>query len=279
MPGVEGRQQFGTFLRARRERVRPEQVGLPKDVRRRVPGLRREELAQLAGISTDYYVRLEQGRDHQPSQQVLEALARALRLDADASAHLFALAHPVPRNGYPNSARDERIGPGLQELLDSWTTTPALVHGRRLDVLASNALGRALSPISQPGGNMLRAVFLDDDVRAAYTDLAWTTRTCVAYFRASAGSGLDHPWFADLVRELSRESEEFRVLWAQHDVQLSLNGQAGYAHPLVGTMQLRYQTAAVGTAGQTLFVVHAEPDTPDAAALARLARMSAGTSP
>ena len=276
---MEGRQQFATFLRARRERVRPEEVGLPKDVRRRVPGLRREELAMLAGISTDYYVRLEQGRDHQPSQQVLEALARALRLDADASAHLFTLAHPVPRNGYPATAPDERIGPALQQLLDSWTTTPALVHGRRLDVLASNALGRALSPIAQPGCNMLRAVFLDKEVRAAYADLAWTTRTCVAYFRASAGSDVDHPWFADLILELSRASDEFRALWSQHDVQLSLNGQAGYAHPLVGTMQLRYQTAAVGTSGQTLFVVHPEPDTPDAAALARLARMTGSPSP
>ena len=279
MPGVESRQQFATFLRARRERVRPEEVGLPSDDRRRVPGLRREELARLAGLSTDYYIRLEQGRDHQPSQQVLEALARALHLDADASAHLFTLANPAPRNGWPDTVPDERIGPVLQELLDSWTTTPALVHGRRLDVLASNRLGRALSPISEPGRNMLRTVFFDEDVRAAYTDLAWTTRTCVAYFRASAGSSLNHPWFADLVLELSRESEEFRALWAQHDVQLSLSGQAGYAHPLVGPMQLRYQTAAAGTAGQTLFLVHAEPDTPDAAALARLARITAGTSP
>jgi transcriptional regulator with XRE-family HTH domain len=276
---VEGRQQFATFLRARRERVRPDEVGLAGDVRRRVPGLRREELASLAGISTDYYVRLEQGRNHQPSQQVLEALARALRLDADASAHLFALAHPMPRNGYPDSVPHERIGPALQQLLDSWTATPALVHGRRLDVLASNPLARALSPIAQPGRNMLQTVFLDAEVRAAYTDLPWTERTTVAYFRASAGSDLDQPWFADLLQELSCESEEFRALWAEHDVQLSLNGQAGYAHPLVGTMQLRYQTAAVGTAGQTLFVVHADPDTPDAVALARLARMTADTSP
>ena len=244
--------------------MRPEEVGLPKDLRRRVPGLRREELASLAGISTDYYVRLEQGRDHQPSQQVLEALARALRLDADASAHLFTLAHPLPRNGHPDSTPDERVGPMLQQLLDSWTTTPALVHGRRLDVLASNALGRALSPSRSRGATCCGSVFLDQDVRAAYTDLAWTARTCVAYFRASAGSDLDHPWFADLVLELSRrEREEFRALWAQHDVQLSLNGQAGYIHPLVGTMQLRCRTrtAALGTAGQTLFVVHAERDT------------------
>ncbi len=226
-----------------------------------------------AGLSTDYYVRLEQGRDHQPSQQVLEALARALHLDADATAHMFTLAHPVSRNGRLDTAPEERIGPALQELLDSWATTPALVHGRRLDVLASNALGRALSPIAQPGRNMLRAVFLDDEVRAGYTDLAWTQRTCVAYFRASAGSDLDNPWFADLVQELSRESEAFRALWDQYDVQIALDGQAGYAHPLVGTMLLRYQTAALGTAGQTLFLVHAERGTPDSDALTRLAKL------
>ena len=275
MAPMEDRKQFAAFLRARRERLAPEQVGLPVDRRRRVPGLRREELAALAGLSTDYYTRLEQGRDHQPSVQVLAALAQALQLEADATTYLFALAQHVPRNGGPGIDPDERIDPVLQELIDGWATTPALVHGRRLDVLGSNAVGRALTPIAQPGRNMLRAAFLDDEVRAGYTDLLWTERITLAYFRASAGTDLDHPWFAGLVQELAQECAQFRRVWAEHDVQVALDGEKSYFHPLVGTIFVHYHTATVGTRGQTLLLLHAEPGTPDAAALARLASITA----
>lgn len=233
----------------------------------------------LAGLSTDYYVRLEQGRDHRPSDQVLESLARALRLDADATAYLFRLAHPGPRDARPLLAGEERVGPELQELLDSWTTTPTLVHGRRLDVLASNSVARVLSPLSEPGRNMLRSVFLADDVRAGYEDLNTVLHTTVAYFRAAAGGDLGEPWFAGLVAELASSSAEFRRLWAQHDVQVSLDGAIGYRHPIVGSMRLRYQTAAIGTSGQTLFMVHADPGTADADSLALLARLAGGNEP
>ena len=273
------RQQLAEFLRARRRRLKPEDVGLPVGDRRRVPGLRREEVAALAGLSADYYVRLEQGRDHRPSDQVLESLATALRLDADATGHLFALARPGPQVVRAFASIEERVDSTLQELLDGWAMTPTLVHGRRLDVLASNALALALSPLSEPGRNMLRAVFLESDVRAGYEDLDKVLETTVAYFRASAGSDLGDPWFASLVAEVSSESAEFRRLWAQHDVRAALDGQIGYRHPIVGSMSLRYQTAAVGTSGQTLFMVHADPGTPDAESLALLARLADGTEP
>ena len=271
--------QLADFLRARRQRLKPEDAGISPGDRRRVPGLRREEVAMLAGLSTDYYVRLEQGRDHRPSDQVLEALAKALRLDADATAHLFALARPGPRISRPPEASDERTGPALQALLDSWTMTPTLVHGRRLDVLASNPVARVLSPLSEPGRNMLRSMFLEEDVRAGYADLDKVLHTTVAYFRAAAGGDLDDPWFASLVAELSSASEEFRGLWARYDVQVALDGEIVYRHPIVGSIRLRYRTAAVGTAGQTLFMVYADPGTADAASLALLARLAEGSVP
>lgn len=135
--------QLAEFLRARRARMKPEDVGISDGDRRRVPGLRREELATVAGLSADYYTRLEQGRSHRPSEKVLEALARALRLDADATAHLFFLGRAVQSVASPDPKQKERVPPELRDLLDGWTTTPALIHGRWLDVLASNRLARS----------------------------------------------------------------------------------------------------------------------------------------
>src|SRR3954453_7972483 len=128
--------ELGDFLRSRRARLQPGDVGLPDFGRRRVPGLRREELAMLAGVSADYYVRLEQGRDQHPSEQVLDALARALQLDDDAAAHLHELARPTPRRRRRSAARVERVRPGLLRMMDAWPQTPAFITGRRMDVLA-----------------------------------------------------------------------------------------------------------------------------------------------
>lgn len=229
----------------------------------------------LAGVSADYYTRLEQGYDHHPSQQVLDGLARALRLDADAAAHLFALSRPAPHRPPAPTATAERVWPELQDLLDAWTMTPALVLGRGLDVLASNPLARALSPISEPGTNLVRAVFLDPEVRERYDDLETLLSSTVAHLRASAADDLSDARLDDLVAELSLESEEFRRLWARHDVRIALTGDTGYRHPVVGAMRLRYQTLAVGGSdGQTIFVVHAAPGSRDAAALARLATLA-----
>jgi transcriptional regulator with XRE-family HTH domain len=274
---VDRPHHLAQFLRARRARVRPEDVGLRGIDRRRAPGLRREELAMLAGISAGYYMRLEQGRDHRPSEQVLEALARALRLDDDATAHLFSLGRPAPPNAQPRLTGDETVGPDLQDLLDSWTTTPAFIHGRRLDVLASNALARALTPLSEPGTNLLRSWFLDLEDRKRYDDVEFVLTQAVAYFRASVGSDLDDPYLQNLVDELSRKSEEFRQIWARHDVQLGLSGEGPlYRHPVVGALHLRYRTFAVsGTEGQTLYVVSAAPGSRDAQALALLSTMVA----
>jgi transcriptional regulator with XRE-family HTH domain len=273
---VQGFVQLAQFLRARRARTNPEDVGIWDGERRRVPGLRREELAMLAGLSVDYYTRLEQGRGHRPSEQVLEALARALRLDADATAHLFLLGRAVPSVAVASSPHRELVSPELCELLDAWTATPALIHGRWLDVLASNPLARALTPLSEPGTNMLRSVFLDTDVRGRYADPEFTSASAVAYLRRNVGGDGDDPQLNALIHELSMASEDFRRLWAQHDVQSFQAGDSRFMHPVVGTMRLRYQTFAVEGAGrQTLLVVHTAPRSRDAQALTRLATMAA----
>jgi transcriptional regulator with XRE-family HTH domain len=273
---VDRSDQLAQFLRARRARTKPEAVGISDGERRRVPGLRREELATLAGVSVDYYARLEQGRGHRPSDKVLEVLARALQLDDDATAHLFVLASAVPSVASPDWFAQERAQPELQDLLDSWTTTPALIHGRCLDVLASNPLARALTPLSEPGTNMVRSVFLNPEVRERYADLEWIMATNVAYLRANIGGDADDPRLERLVRELSMASEAFRRLWMRHDVQSSLYGDAPVIHPTVGAMHLHYQTFHVdGADRQRLLVVHAAPGSPDAQALARLATLTA----
>jgi transcriptional regulator with XRE-family HTH domain len=264
--------QLGEFLRARRERVKPEDVGLSGDGLRRVQGLRREEVAMLAGISPDYYMRLEQGRDHRPSEQVLRAVARALRLDDDATHHLVTLGRPGPAAGqtWPTAAE---AAAELQDLLDAWTTVPAIIYGPRLDVLASNAVARALTPVSTPGTNMLRAVFLDPDVRGRYENIAFTEAAAVANFRAAVGNDLEDPGVKALVDELSRKSTNFAQLWARQDVRSALSGEELFFHPVVGTLQLRHRTFAVGATNTlTLLVAFAAPGSREA--LAHLARIA-----
>jgi transcriptional regulator with XRE-family HTH domain len=271
--------QLAQFLRARRQRITPHDVGLHVAGARRVPGLRREEVAALAGLSSDYYMRLEQGRDHRPSERVLRALARALQLDEDTTAYLLALGHPDDRAPVHHLAREEVVQPQLQELLDAWTTTPAFVHGRRLDVLASNAMARALTPLSMPGTNLLRSWFLDLDDRKRYADVDHVLTLAVAYFRASVGNHLDEPDVIDLIDELSVASDEFRHMWARHDVHFALSGEGPiYYHPTVGAVHLRFQSFTVdGTDRQALFVVSAAPGSRDAEALASLASMVASS--
>ena len=262
------------FLRARRARIRPEDVGVTNGDRRRVPGLRREELAALAGVSADYYTRLEQGRDYHPSEKVLEALARALQLDADATNHLFALgrlASPVPRS---RDHASETVRPEVEALIESWGT-PAFIHGRFLDILASNAAARALTRVAQPGTNMLRSMFLVREEYERYEDLEFTLARTVAYFRAAVGSELDDPYPRSLIEELSLESDDFRRLWADHDVLSSVSGSDLYLHPAVGWMRLSFQTFAIGgTDRQILFATTAEPGSRDAEALARIAELA-----
>lgn len=226
----------------------------------------------LAGISADYYTRLEQGRGHRPSEQVLAALARALGLDADATAHLYYLGRALPSVAARDARRGEGVSVELRDLLDAWTATPAIIHGRWLDILASNALARALTPLAEPGTNLLRSVFLDPDARDRYADPESTCAAAVAYLRRNVGGDVGDPELMALIDELSLASEEFRRLWAQHDVLSAQMGDSDFVHPVVGVMRLRYQTFAVEGADRlTLLVVHTTPGGPDAETLARLA--------
>jgi transcriptional regulator with XRE-family HTH domain len=266
---------LGQYLRARRELLRPEDAGLSSGGRRRVPGLRREELALLAGISPDYYLRLEQGRDHHPSVQVIDALASALQLDVDAAAHLHALARPSPDRRPP--MQSERVPASIEQLIASWPSTPAFVHGRHLDVLAANPLALALSPAFRPGINLVRAVFLDPELRNLYGDWETVARSFVARLRALVGADVDDPHLGQLVGELSGRSDEFLRLWARHDIEPASARRQVFNHPLVGALELQpVMLAIIGTEGQVLVVRQAEPDSPSERALTVLAGMALG---
>lgn len=267
---------IGEFLRARRALVQPADVGLPDTAaRRRVPGLRREELSLLAGVSVDYYVRLEQGRERHPSEQVVGALARALDLDEDMTAHLHELARPAPRRRRA-AGRRERVQPSMRRLLAQWPHTPAFVVGRHKDVLAHNALAAALSRSYTEGANLLRAVFLDPAARDFHLDWERVARDAVATLRADVGPDLDDPRLTQLVGELSLKSEEFRRLWARHDVREKGRGSKRLRHPVVGELTLDYEWLSLRTApGQTLVVYHAEPGSRSERSLALLASVAA----
>lgn len=266
------------YLRARRELVRPEDVGLSPGGRRRVPGLRREELAMLAGISPNYYLRLEQGRDRNPSAQVIDALARALQLDADATAFMHSLARPAPKR--LRAAHRERAGTSIRRLIAAWPTTPALVHDRHTNVLAANALAVALCPAFSPGSNMLRAVFVDPAMRDFYDDWDTVAEHVVAHVRGLVGREVDDPDLCELVRELSERSEDFRGLWASHEILLMSSPSQVYNHPVVGPLELQPERLAImGTNGHVLLVRHAEPGSPSERALHRLAAIAAEAVP
>jgi transcriptional regulator with XRE-family HTH domain len=226
---------LGDYLRARRALVTPEQAGIPAGGNRRVPGLRREEVAMLAGISADYYLRLERGRDKNPSAQVLEALARVLRLDDLEQEYLLGLAALRPRPRRRRKA--ERVPARLHQLLAS-VQVPAFVEGRAFDVLASNRLAVALSPRLQPGHNRLRSLLLDPEERAFQQDWTRSTEGFVAAFRKSVGDDIDNSRFVELAGELALSSERFRTLWARHDVRLLEGGTTTVNHPVVGELRL-----------------------------------------
>jgi transcriptional regulator with XRE-family HTH domain len=272
---VDSDNRIGEFLRARREQVRPEDVGLPDLGRRRVPGLRREELATLAGVSADYYVRLEQGRERHPSEQVLDALARALQLDGDATTHLHELARPAPRRRRA-AGRSERVRPELLQLMDAWPNTPAFVVGARMDILAANKLGTALHDGFRKDSNMVRLIFLDPSAREIYPDWDDVARDTVAVLRGRVGPNLDDPRLTDLVGELSLKSEEFRRLWARHDVREKTHGVKRYTHPLVGELTLSYESFTVAGAPEQMLIVYlAQPGSASEQALALLASVTA----
>lgn len=271
---------LGEYLRARREQIGPEDVGLPLSGRRRVPGLRREEIALLAGISADYYLRLEQGRDRNPSAQVLDALARALRLDEDATAHLHRLTRPERSRRHPVPRRAERAADGIRQLINTWAQTPAYIHGRLMDILAANPLAQALTPVLTPGTNLVRSIFLTPASTAAHGDWNINAEGTVAALRALVGPDVDDPALNELVGELSVRSEHFRTLWSRHEVRPKRSGTFTFEHPQVGPLELRHEKLLItDTDRQTLVVYHAEPGTPTAERLTLLASLASTPQP
>ncbi|WP_344863827.1 helix-turn-helix transcriptional regulator [Amycolatopsis ultiminotia] len=267
---------LGEYLRARRELVPPDSAGLPRLGTRRTPGLRREEVAMLAGISADYYLRLEQGRDRNPSVQVLESLARVFGLDETGTAHLLGLA--VERNRRARRRpRRETVPTGIGKLLGS-AGLPAFVEGRYFDVLAANPLAAAISPRLAAGRNRLRDVFLDRGEQALFPDWDGATAALVAGFRQSAGTDTGDPRFIELVGELSLASDRFRRLWARHDVKLREGAVVRFDHPQVGEFRLNREKLAIGgTTGMLLVMYHADRGSTDADKLALLAATVAET--
>ncbi|MET9512044.1 helix-turn-helix transcriptional regulator [Streptomyces flavidovirens] len=271
------------FLRTRRARITPEQAGLaPHGGPRRVPGLRREEVAQLAGVSVDYYIRLERGRTQGVSETVLEAVARALQLDDAERAHLFDLTQPTTaQTRRKRPLAPQRVHPVLYRTLDS-LSVPAVVQGRRTDVLAANRLAYALytdfEARPRRERNFARFVFLDEAARTLYADWDQVAGDCLAALRLYAGRHPDDPQLTELIGELSLHSDTFRRLWADHDVRAHASGVKRLHHPLVGDLTLDYVVLAVeGDPDQSLVIYTPEPASPSAEALSILASWT-GTS-
>ncbi|MFI5613728.1 helix-turn-helix domain-containing protein [Amycolatopsis sp. NPDC051903] len=276
---MSGDSELGSFLRGQRARVRPEDIGLTTGTHRRVPGLRREEVARLAGVSTDYYVRLEQGRVT-PSEVTLTAIGRVLRLDEAGIAYLIAVGRPRRSGDRRRGRTVQRVREDLRELLDAWPDQPAYVIGRRTDVLAINPLGRALLTDfeARPANdrNYLRWLLLSPEARSLYRDWSQVGSDVTAILRADAGRYPDDPRTAELVGELAMKSEQFRQWWAEHRVLAYQHGVKRFRHPVVGDLDLRYQGLIVpGADDQTVFVYSAAPGSPSAEALQLLASWSA----
>jgi transcriptional regulator with XRE-family HTH domain len=262
------------FLRSCRARITPKDAGLPlRHGTRRVPGLRREEVALLAGVSADYYIRLERGRVH-ASDAVLDAVARALALNDTEREHLYTLNRPVRPSAAP--IPPQRLRPGLRLALDSIGDVPAMVTGRRLDVLAANRLARALltdfDALPHRDRNMARFIFLDEAARTLYTSWEQAARDAVAALHLYAGRYPDDPLLAGLVSDLSTRDADFRRWWADHNVIRRSNGVKYYHHPVAGDLALGYEAfAPVGDQDQTFALHTAEPGSPSELGLRSLA--------
>jgi transcriptional regulator with XRE-family HTH domain len=279
--GVAGGNEIREFLASRRARITPGQAGLPAyGGRRRVSGLRREEVALLAGISVEYYTQLERGSVRGASEDVLEAVARALQLDDVERAHLFDLVHAAKLRPTRRRPSPPRVRPGVQRVLDTLTESAAFVRNGRLDILSANRLGYALysEAFVDPTRpvNLARFVFLDPRSREFYGDWGGIADAGVGSLRAEAGRDPYDRDLADLIGELSVRSDEFRRRWAAADVHLYRSGTQRFHHPLAGDLTLIYEALdVVGDVGQTIVVYAAEPGSPSHAALDFLAARNA----
>lgn len=281
---ANGPSRLGDFLQARRSRLRPEDIGLTTyGERRRVPGLRREEVAMLAGVSYAYYTRLEQGQSQGASPEILNAIARALDLDEAERRHLHDLAGAAQRGRLLREPPPEHVSDATRTLLAAMDTVPALVTGRRADVLAWNRLGHALfaghldpqSPeraASRP--NMAAAVFLDEQVRDLYEDWPAKARAVVGNLRGVAGRHPDDALLAALIGELSMTSDDFAAIWADHRVQPCDIAVYAMRHPLVGPLTVTQQSLRIAD-DQHIVVATAQAGTPSGEALALLASLIA----
>jgi transcriptional regulator with XRE-family HTH domain len=282
---VDTRSEIREFLTSRRAKITPDQVGLTAYGPRRVPGLRREEVAVLAGVSVPYYTRLERGDMSGVSEGVLEALARALQLDAAERAHLFDLARTAgPMAKRRRRSTPKQIRPGVQRLLDAITGAPTLVQNGRLDILGANQLARALyselfrDPIRPV--NHARFNFLNPRAHDIYPDWERGANDAVALLRAEAGRDPYDRELTDLIGELSTRSEEFRARWADHNVRLHQTGAKRFHHPVVGELTLNFEMMELAAdPGLNLLTFTAEPGSKSDEALNLLGSWAATVEP
>lgn len=273
---LDRRAELSEFLRSRRARLKPEDVGMPDFGRhRRVPGLRREELAQLAGVSVAYYTRLEQGNGRNVSAEVLDSIARALRLTDAEHNHLTHLAKPK-QHKKRQAARPQQVRGSLRQLLDTIDGVPAYITGRRSDVLVWNRMAAAVfgdwSELPPQERNWARMVFLRPEYRELFVEWEQKAIDIVCLLRMDAGCHPDDPRLAALVGELSVKSEDFRRLWATHDVKEKSHGVKLLRHPLVGDLALQFESFRLaGDSELALVTYHAEPGSGSAEALRLLA--------
>lgn len=283
---MDNRAEVRQFLSTRRGRITPEQAGIePYGGRRRVPGLRREEVARLAGVSVDYYTRLERGNLTGVSDSVLDAIAQALELDRAEHDHLYDLARAANTSGRKRAASaggsvPSGVRPELQYLLDTITGAPAFIGNNRMDILAANALGYALYSDMYRGtarpANHSRFIFLDPRAHDFYTDWDRAANVNVAILRREAGRSPHDKGIAELIGELSMRSDEFRTRWAAHNVRRHYAGTKFFKHPVVGLLELNYQVLGLEEdPGHTLTVYPATPGSPSEEALKLLASWAA----
>jgi transcriptional regulator with XRE-family HTH domain len=282
---MDNRNDIREFLTSRRDRLTPQEAGLPDfGGRRRVKGLRREEVALLAGMSTEYYVRLERGNATGVSEAVLNGISRALKLDAAEHAHLYALVRAANQGADPGRrrgpSRPQRIRPNVQQLIDAMSNVPVFVQNGRLDAVATNRLGSALFSemfaMPQRPMNAARFTFLDPRAQTFYRDWESNARQIVALLRAEAGRSPYDRILSDLVGELATRSDHFRTLWASHDVREHRTGSKNVHHPVVGDLDLTFEAMDLTSdRGLQLLAFSAQPGSPTHDGLQLLASWAA----